>query len=377
MAKTGEPANSGLTDFVNALAICHTIIVEDKNGVLVYNASSPDELALTNAARHFGRTFCERDENSNILVRDKFTGAVVKYEVLDVIEFTSNRKRMSVTVRTPDNKILCIVKGADTTIIPRLAKGQEELVNKTQEFLTGYACDGLRTLIVAQKEVDPAFYSKWSKDYNKALTSVAGRQEKIEKVGELIETGLTLVGSTAIEDKLQEDVGDVIEFIKAAGIKLWVLTGDKIETAVNIGFSCKLLDAEMEIFIIDKVSTRDIYTQICDFIEKSEKIGVSRDCAVVIGGDALAKIQKNYRNKKLLTQFLRLMDKATSVLCCRVSPIQKAEIVKMIIKAKDVTTLAIGDGANDVNMITSAHIGVGISGLEGQQACRASDYSIG
>jgi len=117
-----------LDDFVNALALCHTIIVEDKNGTLIYNASSPDELALTNAARHFGRTFFERDENSNMLIKDKFTEEHIHYETLEVIEFTSTRKRMTVLVRTPDDRILCIVKGADSIIIPRLAKGQEKLI---------------------------------------------------------------------------------------------------------------------------------------------------------------------------------------------------------------------------------------------------------
>jgi phospholipid-transporting ATPase len=145
------------------------------------------------------------------------------------------------------------------------------------------------------------------------------------------------------------------------------LTGDKIETAINIGFACKLIDEEMEMFIINKESTRDIYAQMCEYLEKSKQIGNIRDTSVVIGGEQLSKILNNYRNKKMMETFLKLTDNAVSVLCCRVSPKQKAEIVKLIIKAKDnITTLAIGDGANDVNMITAAHIGVGISGLEGQ-----------
>lgn len=131
MRKTGESPNPYLEPFINALAICHTIIVEDKNGVIQYNASSPDELALTNASRHFGRTFYERDENNALCIEDRFSKTTAKYEVLDVIEFTSSRKRMSVIVRTPDNRILCITKGADTIIIPRLAKGQDELIQKT------------------------------------------------------------------------------------------------------------------------------------------------------------------------------------------------------------------------------------------------------
>lgn len=168
--------------------------------------------------------------------------------------------------------------------------------------------------------------------------------------------------------------------IKQAGIKLWVLTGDKIETAINIGFSCKLLDQEMEIFIINETKTKDIYRQICDFNSKRKQIGITRDTAVVVGGEQLSKITQPSIGDKIVDEFLMLAQNASVVIACRVSPKQKAEIVQLVRKKEEknqVTTLAIGDGANDVNMITAAHIGVGIRGLEGQQAARASDYSIG
>ena len=247
---------------VRILAICHTIIVDNKNGTLIYNASSPDELALTNAARHFGLKFMDRDEDGNMLIHNKFTNQVEKFELLNVIEFTSARKRMTVIVRGPDGKIIVMTKGADSIIIPRLSAGQEKLIDQTQEFLTGYANDGLRTLILAQKVVEEEEYAEWSKKYQKAICEVNDREKYINEAAELIENGLTLVGSTAIEDKLQDDVGEVISYIRSAKIKLWVLTGDKIETAINIGFSCKLLDDEMEIFIIDQESTKGIYHQI-------------------------------------------------------------------------------------------------------------------
>ena len=173
-------------------------------------------------------------------------------------------------------------------------------------------------------------------------------------------------------------MAEVIRDVKSANIKLWVLTGDKIETAINIGFSCELLDSEMEIFIIDKISTSSIYRQVCEYVSKAKQIGNSRDIAIVVGGEQLSKILKDNKNKKMINEFLNLVEDVSVVLACRVSPKQKAEIVKLVKdKQVDMTTLAIGDGANDVNMITAAHIGVGISGLEGQQAARAADYSIG
>lgn len=208
--------------------------------------------------------------------------------------------------------------------------------------------------------------------------SCNNREELIDNAAKRIEFDFELIGSTAIEDKLQEEVADVIRDIREAGIKLWVLTGDKVETAINIGFSCDLLDSEMEIFIIDKITSKAIYRQIVDQISKVKRVGYSRDKAVVVGGEQLTKILKDNKNHKLLKEFLNLVEESSVVLACRVSPKQKAEIVKLVRNHKrDATTLAIGDGANDVNMITAAHVGVGISGLEGQQAARAADYSFG
>lgn len=153
MQNTGEPENPYLADFIRILALAHTIIAERKNGVLTYNASSPDELALTNAARHFGLTFADRDEDSNMIIHNKFSQKDQKYELLNVIEFTSARKRMSIIVRTPDKKVLIMTKGADSHIIPRLAPGQDELTETTNQFLQDYSKDGLRTLILAQREI--------------------------------------------------------------------------------------------------------------------------------------------------------------------------------------------------------------------------------
>jgi phospholipid-transporting ATPase len=178
---------------------------------------------------------------------------------------------------------------------------------------------------------------------------------------------------------LQDQVGEVIRDIKLAGVKLWVLTGDKIETAINIGFSCQLLDQDMEIFILNEVSSRGIYKQMCDFNSKQKIIGLQRDTALVVGGEQLLKITAPGK-EKILKEFIEMATNSNVVMACRVSPKQKAEVVNLVREAKkddNITTLAIGDGANDVNMINAAHIGIGIRGKEGQQAARAADYSIG
>ena len=167
-----------MSKFVNILAICQTIVVQKKDNQLVYNASSPDELALANAARHFGIVFEGRDDDENIVLMNKHLNKRFTYELLNIIEFTSERKRMSVIVRTPDGKILCMTKGADSIIASKLAAGQESLLSTTSEYLDEYANEGLRTLLVAQKEVDPEFYKEWNEKYKHAMFSMDKRKDE-------------------------------------------------------------------------------------------------------------------------------------------------------------------------------------------------------
>jgi len=196
----------------------------------------------------------------------------------------------------------------------------------------------------------------------------------MEVLSQEIEKDFHLLGSTAIEDKLQDGVGDAIEGIKDAGVKLWVLTGDKMETAINIGYSCKLLSNDMLQFEITGQVSRDVYMQLMESKRQQEASDFAPS-AVIINGDALIKIGAT---EELREMFLELASMSKVVIACRVSPKQKADLVTFVRnKYPEARTLSIGDGANDVNMITQAHVGIGISGLEGQQAARAADYAIG
>jgi len=171
---------------------------------------------------------------------------------------------MSVVVRTPDDRILCICKGADSIIEKRLKPGQEHL-KATQKFLESYATIGLRTLLIAKRELDEAFYEKWSKKYHAAMTSI-NKEKEMNAVAEELEVEFELVGSTAIEDKLQEEVGRTIHDIKRAGIKVWVLTGDKVETAINIGYACRLLSNDMNIFILKETKPKRLRIEIVNLL---------------------------------------------------------------------------------------------------------------
>lgn len=197
----------------------------------------------------------------------------------------------------------------------------------TDKFLEEYANEGLRTLLLVEKVLEPEEYERWNARYQEACLAIHGREEKIFALGEELEQDFDLVGSTAIEDKLQDGVGDTIQSLKDAGIKVWVLTGDKVETAINIGYSCKLLNSEMNINIIDKKSSREVLEQIAEAQRNQLLTKNVQDTAIIVSGDALLKIANN---PEIKVKFLETTDFAKVVLACRVSPKQKAEIVNYI-----------------------------------------------
>lgn len=359
--------NPNAFEFLLHLACCHTIISEVKNGEIEYKASSPDELALVNAGKFFGFEFIGRDSDQNLEL--KIHGEPYKVALLNIIEFNSDRKRMTVVVRMPNNQIKVLCKGADSIILPRLVSSPT--IEKTFQNLEDYGKQGLRTLLLASRDLTESEYEEWNQTYTEALHDILNRDRRIAECGEVIENHMSLIGATAIEDRLQDYVPETIQFLRDAGIKVWVLTGDKIETAINIGFSCNLLVQTMELIMVTSVRTRDIENDIVNGLA-SLKNQSEKEHALIVSGESLLKIRDN-----LLKQFIQICEYTKVVIACRVSPQQKADIVKMIRDFKPkARTLSIGDGANDVNMIMAAHVGVGIAGLEGKQAVRASDYSI-
>ncbi|PLW36136.1 hypothetical protein PCANC_16682 [Puccinia coronata f. sp. avenae] len=360
-------------EFLTLLATCHTVIPEEKDGKIIYQASSPDEAALVAGAEVLNYGFKVRKPQSIMI---EANGVQEEYQVLNILEFNSTRKRMSSIIRAPDGRILLYCKGADTVILERCASHQP-YKETTLVHLEEYATEGLRTLCIAMREIPEQEYQPWSAIYERAAATVNGRTEEIDKASELIEKNLFLLGATAIEDKLQEGVPDTIYTLQQAGIKVWVLTGDRQETAINIGLSCRLISESMNLVIVNEESA----DATADFIHKrllalraaSRDPTDSEDLALIIDGKSLGFAL----DKSISKPFLELAVLCKAVVCCRVSPLQKALVVKLVKKnIKGSITLAIGDGANDVSMIQAAHVGVGISGVEGLQAARSADVAI-
>ncbi|EEB05647.1 P-type ATPase [Schizosaccharomyces japonicus yFS275] len=516
--------------FLLNLALCHTCFptLDEETDSYKYQTTSPDELALVHTAQQLGYVVTERDVDS-VSIRqhyplDSYSKPTTKsYRILNVIEFNSKRKRMSVIVRMPNGRICLFCKGADSVIIPRLrlnklahkklntvnqqknlkksveidraiarhsqstarpsltasrpsmnrhrrdyiqnmnswlderranilgprprsstsvlqprrvapmarhslaygenvqsfsghqhqhrrnnsfARNFNEAITKddaamfesTFSNLNSFASEGLRTLLYTHRYLTEEEYSEWKSLNDEAASSLTNRQELVEAAAELIETKLELTGATAIEDKLQDGVPETINAIQRAGISFWMLTGDKRETAINIGHSCGIIKEFSTVVILgvrdpsegsdesvkggkrlsmDHHNFTDPFSIMIDqLVSSHEAIRLKKlaHLVLVVDGSTLEDIEADEDLSRL---FLNVVVEANAVICCRASPMQKAQMVGKIRESIDKSvTLAIGDGANDIAMIQEAHVGIGIAGREGLQAARSSDFSI-
>jgi len=306
----------------------------------------------------------------------KVKGEPRSYQELALNAFSSSRKRMSLVVRNQAGEAWLLVKGADNVMLERARNIPKGLGEQIDEF----AKQGLRTLVIGRRRLDEKELPVWLEQHGAALKCMDGRQEMLEAAAESIERDLELLGATAIEDKLQEDVDVTISNLKQAGVKVWVLTGDKLDTARIIGFSCAVLSHEMDILTLDGPETADeIRVVLRDFHERvSNNLLAKRESALMVTGQALGICLED-DDPELKMLLLEVARPCVVLMACRVSPSQKADIVRLVRENTSPTpvTLSIGDGANDVPMIQEAQVGVGISGKEGKQAANAADFSIG
>uniref|UniRef100_A0A670JKR6 Phospholipid-transporting ATPase n=1 Tax=Podarcis muralis TaxID=64176 RepID=A0A670JKR6_PODMU len=353
--KIGDPH---VHEFFRLLSLCHTVMSEEKSpGELFYKAQSPDEGALVTASRNFGFVFRGRTPKT-IVIQE--LGQPVTYQLLAILDFNNVRKRMSVIVRNHEGQIRLYCKGADTILLERLHPGHQELYNVTTDHLNEYAGEGLRTLVLAYRDLEESYYAGWAERLKRASSAGEGREERLARLYEEVENDMMLLGATTIA------------LLTLANIKIWVLTGDKQgEAAIpNAGGTCPILQPDpgvsSQLFISaqpEKLSA----SKLTSVLE-----AVAGEYALVINGHSLAHALE----ADMELEFLETACACKAVICCRVTPLQKAQVVELVKKYKKAVTLAIGDGANDVSMIKTAHIGVGISGQEGIQAVLASDYSF-
>ncbi|KAF8154452.1 phospholipid-transporting ATPase 1 [Crassisporium funariophilum] len=391
LADRASQQRTYLIAFFRALALCHSVLADKPEPqtepfTINYKAESPDEAALVAAARDAGFPFLGKSKDT---LEIEVMGQSEKYTLLKMLEFNSTRKRMSVILRSPDGRLILYCKGADSVIYERLTKDHDPVLkDQTSKDMESFANNGLRTLCIAYRYLEEDEYLTWSRTYDNATNAIENREDEIDKANELIEHSLIILGATALEDKLQEGVPEAIEMLHRAGIKLWILTGDKLQTAIEIGYSCNLLKNNMDLMILSASTPEQTRAQLEAGLNKIASVlgppswdirkrgfvpGAQASFAVVIDGDTL----RHALTPELKELFLNLGTQCETVVCCRVSPAQKALTVNLVKEGRNAMTLSIGDGANDVAMIQEANIGCGLFGLEGSQAAMSADYAFG
>lgn len=372
-------------EFFRCLAICHSALPEGETTPekIKYLASSPDEVALIVAAKRLG-FFFHRRTISSVFVHESHVEGLgcirdVEYKILNVLEFSSSRKRQSIICVHPSGQLVLYSKGADVAIYQRLENKKSTTALDTWSYLEKFASAGHRTLCVAYRFLDVDMYNSWNEKFMQAKSALAEREEKINQVAELIEQQLILLGCVAIEDKLQDGVAMCISSLLEAGIKIWVLTGDKLETAINVGYAACLVRPETRQIIISSDTKGDsAEVEIKNWVKQQliasleDRNTKDNNTTLVIDGRCLTyALEPDVRET-----FLKLSCQCFTVICCRVTPLQKAQVTILIRHHARRVTLSIGDGANDVSMIQAAHVGVAIRGQEGMQAVMASDFAI-
>ncbi|KAI0341172.1 protein transporter [Trametopsis cervina] len=353
--------SSRVHDVVLSLALCHNVTpVTNDDGSVTYQASSPDEVAIVKWTESVGLTLTSRDRTRIELQTP--TGSRLAFEVLELFPFTSESKRMGIVVRdVQSGEITFLQKGADvvmTKIVQRNDWLEEECANMARE--------GLRTLVMARRKLSDQAYADFKQQHHSASIRLDGRNEAMAAVvSEHLERDLELLGLTGVEDKLQDDVKSTFELLRNAGIKIWMLTGDKIETATCIAISTKLVMRNQYIHQVAKLKTADEVRHQLDFLQNK------LDCCLVIDGESLQLCLDLFKN-----EFVEIATKLSAVVACRCSPTQKADVARLIRSHTKKRVCCIGDGGNDVSMIQAADVGVGIVGKEGKQASLAADFSV-
>lgn len=376
-SRSRREIGSRVRDVVLALALCHNVtptMEEEKEQIITsYQASSPDEIAIVKWTEAVGLRLVHRDRKGMLLQSVDTGRPAVRVRILEVFPFTSDGKRMGIIVQFFDGsetststkieagEIWFYQKGADTVMTSIVAANDwldEETANMARE--------GLRTLVVGRKRMSVQQYQEFSKSYKEASVSITNRDAGMTRVvSQYLERDLELLGVTGVEDKLQRDVKPSLELLRNAGIKIWMLTGDKVETARCVAVSAKLVARGQYIHTIAKLKRKDNAQDHLDFLRSKT------DACLLIDGESLSLLLTHFR-----IEFISLAVLLPAVVACRCSPTQKADIAKLIREFTKKRICCIGDGGNDVSMIQAADVGVGIVGKEGRQASLAADFSI-
>lgn len=353
---TIEKESDLIIEFWKALALAHECVAVDKQESREYVGLSPDDIVLVKAAMKQGIILEKLDKASSRKL--KILNEDHEFEVLNVFEFNSDRKKLSIIVRDK-GQIKLFIKGADSEIKKLISPNSNlDFNDEAEHYVDFFSQSGLRTLYVGMKLIDEDEYKNWLLIWEKANKDLTNKEAEIKKAQMLMEKDIFLLGATVVEDELQDQVAETIKDLRQAGIKVWMLTGDKMTTAYNIGLSCGMIHKYNQIFFSngekgDEFST--LKKEYDMFIDSNKHLRKLPGYSIVIDSIILSTV---FASESLTRQFIEVSNKAESVICCRVSPLQKSSVVRLMRKYHSETiSLAIGDGGNDVSMILEANIG--------------------
>ena len=360
-SKTESSKNSiTLKQTLLSLMLCNNVspIYDDDERKL--QASSPDEVALVNFAETLGFLMESRTPDKVVLKLPNHSTET--WSILENFPFTSESKRMGIIIRNDaTNQILFLLKGADSIMVDRIDTVGRMYVEEEAEKLSK---EGLRTLVFTAKKLSPEDYAAFKQRMAFAAQNLKTRDREEKKCVENIEGGMNLLAVTGVEDLLQEDIKSSILTLRNAGIKVWMLTGDKLETAKCIAISTGFKSNEQKFYELNSTRASEIAQQLTDF--RSED-------TLLVSGPVLEVI---FSSSSLTEQFFFRARDCVSVVLCRCAPKQKAEVTMALKSQLGKVVCGIGDGGNDVGMIQCANVGIGIEGKEGLQAALASDFSV-
>lgn len=348
-------------DLVTTLALCHNVTPTNEDGEITYQAASPDEIAIVKFTESVGLSLFKRDRHNITLVHEK-THQNLHYKILNMFPFNSDTKRMGIIVRdVKKDELWFLIKGADT-VMSKIVQNNDWLDEETSNM----AREGLRTLVIARKKLTPKLYETFRASFDAASSSMTNRDFEVQKViSNYLENDLELLGLTGVEDKLQKDVKSSIEILRNAGIKIWMLTGDKVETARCVSVSARLISRGQYVHIITKQLKPEGALGLLEYLR------VNTNSCLLIDGESLQTYLRYFK-----AEFFEVVVNLPCVIACRCTPQQKADVALLIREITQKRVCCIGDGGNDVSMIQCADVGVGIVGKEGKQASLAADFSI-
>ena len=356
-----------LIDLSLSLVICNNVSMKMNEGKSFFDASSPDEIAMVEFFEELGFKILERND-SKIIFKTP-TGQEINYKIVEIFPFESARKRMGIIVEEFDQKgdslgLSLHVKGADNVMKRKVATEDDTLF--IEENTLALASEGLRTLVFASKTVTQDQLDEYRDKCKENM--IAGNKHLNEELLQNLEAKMTYLGITAVKDLLQDDVQKSFTYIQQAQLKLWILTGDKLETAKHICLSTGLAKRNRPLKELKIENNNEFNSFITNNYHKNRP---TRDIVLVIDGELLGRMLKDHP-----LAFLEACFTFDYICFARCTPAQKYEIAKLLKDKLNKIILAVGDGGNDVGMIQIANVGIGIYGREGNQAALAADFTV-